>query len=311
MSELLPVEYFHVVFTLPESFNSLALHNKRVVYDLLFRAASQTLIRIAADPKHLGVEIGFTAVLHTWGQTLLLHPHLHCIVAGGGLQDGRWVSSREGFFLPVKVLSRLFRGLFLNHLKRAYDDAKLDFYGSIEQLAEPAAFSNLLLEAAKTEWVVYAKRPFGGPAQVLEYLGRYTHRVAISNNRLLKSESGQVAFTWKDYRDRDAVKQMTLDAEEFIRRFLLHILPDGFQRIRHFGFLSNRNKKEKLDLCRKSLGVDSQSQSKQPSDWKSRYEELTGVSLDACPVCGKGRMIAIEIFNPLRFSPIIEGIDSS
>jgi hypothetical protein len=311
MRELLPVEYFHVVFTLPDCFNALALQNKRVVYDLLFRAASQTLLRIGADPKHLGAEIGFTAVLHTWGQNLTLHPHLHCIAAGGGLRGDQWVSCRKGFFLPVRVLSRQFRSLFLKFLKLAFDRAELEFHGSSER----SAFPLLLRQAASMEWVVYAKRPFGGPAQVLQYLGQYTHRVAISNHRLLKLEAGQVVFNYRDYRDHNLVKQMSLPAHEFIRRFLLHILPDGFQRIRHFGFLSSRCKAEKLPLCSNSLGLlagsQSQSQSKQPRDWKSRCEQLTGLSVDACPVCRQGRMQKIEILNPLRSFPIIEGIDSS
>jgi len=223
MAELLPVTYFHVVFTLPDSIAPLALQNKRVIYNILFRSVSKTLLKIAADPKHLGAEIGFSAVLHTWGQNLLHHPHLHCVIAGGGLSlDGkRWIACRDGFFLPVRVLSRLFRRLFLKYLKRAFSQGSLEFHATVQHLSEAEAFCGLLKTANEIEWVVYAKQPFGGPAQVLNYLGHYTHRVAISNHRLLSLENGLVTFSWKDYRDDNALKSMTLSAEEFIRRFLL------------------------------------------------------------------------------------------
>jgi len=256
-SELLDTQYFHVVFTVPEQTAPIAYQNKKVVYGILFRAAAETLRTIAADPKHLGAEIGFFAVLHTWGSNLVHHPHLHCVVAGGGLSpDGtQWISCRPGFFLPVRVLSRLFRRLFLEYLLTAFDAGKLAFFSSLEPLRERRAFLQYLAPTRETEWVVYAKRPFAGPEQVLDYVGRYTHRVAISNNRLLDIDNEKVSFRYKDYRHESQQKTMTLDAEEFIRRFLLHILPDGFQRIRYYGFLSNRYREEKLARCRELLGM--------------------------------------------------------
>jgi hypothetical protein len=256
-AELLPVGYFHLVFTLPQEIAAIAYQNKDVVYDILFRATAETLRTIAADPQHLGAEIGFLAVLHTWGQNLLYHPHLHCVVPGGGIApDGsRWVPCRPGFFLPVRVLSRLFRRLFLTYLEIAFDSGKLRFFSSLQHLGLPEAFAQYLDSLRHVEWVVFAKRPFGGPQQVLAYLGRYTHRVAISNNRLLSIDQGTVKFRWKDYRHNDKHKTMTLDADEFIRRFLLHVLPHGFQRIRHYGFLAHHYRHAKLALCRKLLGV--------------------------------------------------------
>ena len=250
-------QYFHVVLTLPEEIAAIAHQNKATVYGILFRAAAETLQTIAADPKHLGAEIGFFAVLHTWGQTLGLHPHLHCVVTGGGLSpDGaRWVSCRPGFFLPVRVLSRLFRRLFLEYLQKAFDAGKLRFFSSLEPLREPGAFRRYLAPLRRAPWVVFAKPPFAGPEQVLDYVGRYTHRVAISNNRLCDIEDGKVCFTWKDYRDHNRQKVMTVAADEFIRRFLLHVLPEGFHRIRYYGFLGNRHRAQKLARCRELLGM--------------------------------------------------------
>lgn len=241
-SELLPVPYFHVVFTLPAELAAVAFQNKAAVYAILFKTAAETLRTIAADPRHLGAEIGLIAVLHSWGQTLTFHPHLHCIVPGGGpsLDGTRWISCRPGFFLPVRVLSRLFRRLFLEQLLAAFESGRLHFFGEVADLAEPAAFSRLMAEARRLDWVVYAKPPFGGPKQVLSYLGRYTHRVAIANSRLLGMADGKVTFRWRDYRHHCKTKQMTLDADEFIRRFLLHTLPDGFHRIRHYVFRHGR-----------------------------------------------------------------------
>ena len=238
-AELMPVPYFHVVFTMPAPVAEIAFQNKATVYSILFRAAAETLRTIAADPKHLGAEIGLVAVLHTWGQTLHHHPHLHCVVPGGGpsLDGTRWVSCRPGFFLPVRVLSRLFRRLFLDELHAAFEAGELGFFGALAGLAEPATFSRRLGELRRVDWVVYAKPPLGGPEHVLAYLGRYTHRVAISNSRLVSLTDGQVRFRWKDYRHHSKSKVMTLEAHEFIRRFLLHSLPDGFHRIRHYGFL--------------------------------------------------------------------------
>ena len=292
-SQLLPVSYFHIVFTVPDPIAAIALQNKRVVYGILFRAAAAALRRIAADPKHLGTKIGFLAVLHTWGQNLQHHPHAHCVVPGGGLSpDGRrWVACRKGFFLPVRVLSRLFRGLFLCDLKKAFTAGKLGFLGSLQPLSDPGNFKAALKACRKTEWVVYSKPPFGGPEQVLDYLGRYTHRVAISNDRLVHLEDGKVTFRWKDYRQGDLQKLMTLEAEEFIRRFLLHVLPSGFVRIRHFGLLANCHRETKLAICRELLGapqLDAQPVSAS-DDWKTSYEELTGQSLTICPACQIGR----------------------
>ena len=300
-SELLNTQYFHVVFTVPEQIARIAYQNKKVVYGILFRATAETLRTIAADPKHLGAEIGFFAVLHSWGSNLLHHPHLHCVVPGGGLSpDGtQWISCRPGFFLPVRVLSRLFRRLFLEYLIKAFDAGKLQFFSSLEPLRERRAFFRHLAPTRATEWVVYAKRPFAGPEQVLDYVGRYTHRVAISNNRLLDIDHGKITFRYKDYRHDGQQKTMTLDAEEFIRRFLLHVLPDGFQRIRYYGFLGNRYREEKLARCRQLLGMPAcPPTSEESQDYRDRYEELTGCSLRECPVCHQGRMVTIAILLP-------------
>jgi hypothetical protein len=297
-AELLTVPYFHVVFTVPEAIAAIALQNKARVYAILFRATAETLRTIAADPKHLGAELGFIAVLHTWGQTLLFHPHVHCVVPGGGLApDGqRWIRCRLGFFLPVRVLSRLFRRLFLAQLQAAFARGQLHFAGTLDALRDPAAFAAALAPLRQAEWVVYAKPPFGGPAQVLEYLGRYTHRVAIANHRLLAIEAGQVRFRWKDYRDHDRQKTMTLDAEEFIRRFLLHVLPGGFHRIRHSGFLGNRFRVVKLARCRQLLGMPTARRVPplpRCRDYRDVYEALTGLSLRRCPLCQHGQMVRV------------------
>jgi hypothetical protein len=304
-SELLDCEYFHVVFTVPEQIAAIAYQNKELVYGILFRATAETLRTIAADPKHLGAEIGFFAVLHTWGSNLLHHPHLHCVVPGGGISaDGsRWISCRPGFFLPVRVLSRLFRRLFLEDLDKAFHAGKLRFFHSLEALQNPQGFARYLAPVRKAEWVVYAKPPFAGPQQVLDYVGRYTHRVAISNHRLLDIENGQVQFQWKDYRDNNQPKTMTLDADEFIRRFLLHTLPEGFQRIRYDGLLGNRYRQQNLARCRQLLGMASP-ESAIPKDYRDRYEELTGCSLRRCPICQHGCMITIQILPAHRSPPI-------
>jgi Putative transposase/Transposase zinc-binding domain len=298
-AELLPVEYFHVVFTLPAAIGPIALQNPRVVYGLLFQAAAETLRQIAADPKHLGAEIGFLAVLHTWGQNLQHHPHVHCVVPGGGLSpDGsRWVPCRPGFFLPVRVLSRLFRGKFLALFKAAFDRGSLSFHGRIADLAEPGEFQRRLTASAKTEWVVYAKPPFGGPQQVLKYLARYTHRVAISNHRLTALEGGEVTFRWKDYAHGSKQKIMKLKAVEFIRRFLLHVLPTGFVRIRHYGFLANRVCRERLELCRTLLAAATPLEpvaAEPASEPEKAIERETAAYV--CPACGEGRMIIVETF---------------
>ena len=301
-SDLLDCPYFHAVFTVPEQIAAIALQNKRIVYGILFRATSQTLLTIAADPKHLGAQIGFFAVLHTWGQNLMHHPHLHCVVPGGGLSpDGSlWISSRPGFFLPVRVLSRLFRRLFLESLQKAFDAGQLRLAGSLASLADPAHWNAYLEPAGSAEWVVYTKPPFGGPAQVLDYVGRYTHRVAISNNRIRDISERHVSFQWKDYRDRSRQKVMTLEADEFIRRFLLHVLPQGFQRIRYYGFLANCQRKEKLEQCRVCLAMpEPVPQPETEPDYRRRGEQVTGISLRLCPVCRQGTLIPVRALAPL------------
>jgi Putative transposase/Transposase zinc-binding domain len=298
-AELLPVPYFHVVFTLPGPIAEIAYQNKAVVYDLLLKIAAETLITIAADPKHLGARIGLTAVLHTWGSPLTHHPHAHIIVPGGGLSpDGQhWIACRPRFFLSVGVLSRLFRRLFLERLTAAYQVGRLEFFGDQTALAKPARFKAYVAALRKVEWVVYAKRPFGGPDAVLAYLSRYTHRVAIANSRLVAFDGERVTFKWKDYRAKaDArYKPMTLDADEFIRRFLIHVLPDGFHRIRHYGLFANGNRANNIALARRLLGAPDPTPSSGDRDGtENRHEDP---EWNACPCCG-GRMIIIETFEP-------------
>ena len=300
-SELLPVQYFHVVLTLPATLGPLALQNQRVVYGFLFRAAAETLQQIAADPKHLGANIGFLAVLHTWGQNLQYHPHVHCVVPGGGLSpDGtRWIACRPAFFLPVRVLSRLFRGKFLALLRGAFDEGKLFFHGKLAALANADAFRQSLAATARSEWVVYAKPPFGGPRQVLKYLARYTHRVAISNHRLTALESNEVEFRWKDYANQSKRKTMRLKAVEFIRRFLLHVLPSGFMRLRHYGFMANRVRGEKLVLLRALLGVATTPKAvaiELAPDPKGDVEP--DCARQICPVCKEGHMVICDVVVP-------------
>jgi Putative transposase/Transposase zinc-binding domain len=308
-AEILPTHYFHVVFTLPEQLAAIAYQNKELVYGILFRATVETLSTIAADPKHLGAEIGFFAILHTWGQNLLHHPHLHCVVPGGGISpDGtRWIRCRPRFFLPIRVLSRLFRRLFLKYLQAAFDAGKLRFCSSLEALRDSQVFRRHLDAVRHVNWVVYAKAPFAGPQQVVDYVGRYTHRVAIANHRIVDIENGQVSFNWRDYRDNNQQKIMTLSAEEFIRRFLLHVLPSGFHRIRYYGFLGNRYRKAKLEHCRQLLGMtppnESSSQPQPCEDYRDRYEQLTGHSLRECPMCHRGRMITVKLLAKSR-SPL-------
>jgi len=290
--ELLPVPYCHVVFTVPDRLAQLALQNRRVFYGLLFRAVSETLLEIAADPKRLGAQIGFLAVLHTWSQNLLHHPHVHCVVPAGGIapDGGRWIRCHPKFFLPVRVLSRVLRGKLLDFLQDAYDKGKLHLRGEFAAFADPTRFQAWLSTFKSTDWVVHAKPPFGGPEQVLKYLARYTHRVAISNGRLLSCEQGRVSFRWRDSKDHNRMKTMTLDAVEFIRRFLLHILPAGFVKIRHFGFLANRNRSTRLDLCRILLSAPA------PADPPAGL--LTDQQLRAverrCPACQTGVLRIVE-----------------
>jgi len=298
--DLLDVPYFHVVFTLPHTLGPLALQNKRLIYGLLFQAASQTLLTIARDPKHLGADVGFIVVMHSWGQTLTHHPHVHAVVPGGGLSldRSRWISCRNGFFLPVRVLSKFFRNKFLALLRAAFKGGKLSFDGQLKDLSYPDRWVRFVRTLQEVNWVVYAKPPFGGHEQVLKYLARYTHRVAISNRRLVSVDDGNVTFRWKDYAQNRRPRTMTLDANEFIRRFLLHVLPKSFVRIRSYGFLSNRVRKERLALCRRLLG--SPNPSRDSSDDNISVPttlELTESAL-TCPACQKGRLVRVETIKP-------------
>ncbi|MBW3543939.1 MAG: IS91 family transposase [Planctomycetes bacterium] len=295
-ANLLPVDYHHVVFTLPPAVAEVAFQNQQAVYRLLFAAAWQTLREIAADPKHLGAEIGMTAVLHTWGQTLDYHPHLHCVATGGGLSpDGRWISSKPGFFLPVKVLSRVFRGKLLAGLTQAFQRGGLSFYGRLSALARPAAFAAWRKSQYRTDWVVYSKPPFGGPVQVLKYLARYTHRVAISNRRLVSLADGRVTFRYRDYRRGRRLRTMTLAGGEFLRRFLLHVLPPGFMKVRSYGLLANCHRQEKLACCRELLGAAEACAEAAAADEAAVSTVDDGSqSAPPCPSCGQGRMIRID-----------------
>jgi hypothetical protein len=300
LERLLPVPYFHVVFTIPNELNPIALRNKKHVYKILFDTASATLLQAAKDPKFLGAQLGITAVLHTWGQNLLLHPHLHCVVTSGGLSpdNARWVSTRKHYFLPVKVLGRLFRGKFLAALQQAWYDGKLELTGSADTLANPFAWSRFKDRLYRKNWVVYAKPPFGGPEQVFRYLGRYTHRVAIANHRIVYLDDGKVTFTIKDYAADATPKQMTLGAVEFLRRFLLHVLPGRFVRIRHYGLCAARNVNTKLTTARRLLDpqtspkTDTPVPSEPPArmTWWERFAQQTGIDMMACPACG-GRLV--------------------
>ena len=297
MEDLLPVEYFHVVFTLPVQIADIAYQNKAAVYGLLFKASAQTLLTIAADPKHLGAKIGMTSVLHTWGSAMTHHPHVHVVVPGGGLSsDGqRWVACRKGFLVSVKVLSRLFRRLFLEGLAKLHKQGKLAFFGSLSKLADPDAFATYLAPLRKINWVVYAKQPFGGPEAVLAYLSRYTHRIAISNHRLISADANSVAFRWKDYRIKsgDRMKTMRLTTDEFIRRFLIHVLPSGFHRIRHTGFLANGIRRDRIAKIRCLL--DAEPEPTQMPDEATNSEPDDPPVHQPCPKCG-GAMIIVEIF---------------
>jgi hypothetical protein len=296
-AELLPVPYFHLVFTLPDVLNPLALAHPRVVYDLLLSCAAETVLELAADPRHLGARTGVLAVLHTWGQTLQFHPHVHCLVPGGGLSPDRtsWVGSRPHFFLPVRVLSRVFRGKFLAGLRAAYARGQLRVTGQDD---DGAAFERRLSAAAATDWVVYAKPPFGGPEQVLKYLARYTHRAAISNSRLLDFEDGLVRFRYKDYAHGNRKRVMELSAREFVRRLLRHVLPTGFVRIRHYGILSNRRRQEDLALCRQFLGCGTTGEAEPLGPLKRVEGPVSVTPTRVCPQCGAGRLVVIGEFPP-------------
>jgi hypothetical protein len=305
-AEILPVPYCHVVFTLPHELAPLALQNPRVIYGILFRAVAESLLEMAADPKRLGARIGFLTVLHTWTQRLEHHPHIHCVVPAGGLSsDGeRWISPRKRkFFLPVKPLGHLFRGKFLAFLEEAFAGNRLKFYGRLRETAHPVRFAEFVSSLREPEWVVYAKPPFGGPQQVLQYLARYTHRVAISNGRLLGLESGHVRFRWRDSQDQNQIKEMSLDAVEFIRRFLLHVLPGGFVKIRHFGLLSNRNRKRMIQHCRELL----------PASATETF--VIEPHLPLCPACRVGHLHVIDWGHwPVEEMPsyhLVPALDSS
>src|SRR5882757_6848736 len=287
--ELLPTRYLHVVFTLPHRLAPLVLQNKKVLYDLLFRTSAETLLEVARDPKHLGAEIGFFSVLHTWSQKLTAHPHVHCVVPAGGLSADhtRWIKPRYDFFLPVEVLGHVFRGKFHEALKRAFRDGKLNFHGDLKLLAQPKTFAAWLRPLFRNDWVVYSKRQFGGPEHVLRYLGRYTHRVAISNHRLVSFTDGEVTFRWRDSAHNNEQRSLPLSVDEFLRRFLLHLLPEGFVRIRNFGFLANRKRATALPLCFQLLGATPQT--------KQEISTASPSDLCTCPKCG-GPMVVIERF---------------
>lgn len=305
--DLLNVSYFHIVFTIPEELNFSTLLNQKEVYSILFRATSETLLELSKDPKYIGADIGFMSILHTWGQNLMHHPHIHCIVPAGGLSldETRWINSKEGFFIPVKVLSRKFRGKFLAYFKEAYYNNKFKFSGDIECYNEKHIFQQFANVLYLKEWVVYCKPPFGSAEHVLEYLGRYTHRVAISNNRIVKLENDYVTFKWRDYKDGNKEKLMTISAEEFIRRFLMHILPHKFVKIRHYGLLSNRNKKTKLKKCKKLVGcmLKNSNECIEKLNVSELMLKLTGIDIGKCPCCNNGRLIKKEKFLPQNYSP--------
>jgi len=290
-ADLLPIPYFHVVFTLPHDLNALAQGNPRVIYTLLFRAAADTLLSFGRDPQHLGGTIGITAILHTWGQALTQHLHLHCLVTGGALAaDGaQWIHGRSSFLFPVRALATVFRAKYLAGLRHAHTAGQLTFAHGTAPLADRRTFTAFLGALRAADWIVYAKPPFAGPAQVLAYLGRYTHRVALSNDRLVDHAEGRVRFRWRDYADHDRVKVMTLAADEFLRRFLLHVVPRGFMRIRHFGLLANRTRREAVSRCRDLLGQPPPSTTPVESP-HVRLRRLTGIDLAICPVCGEGHM---------------------
>jgi hypothetical protein len=299
---LLEAPYYHVVFTVPKEIAALALGNQRVVYRILFQCVSQTLLQIGADPRHhLGGQLGFLSILHTWGQNLEYHPHIHCVLVGGALQiGGHWKACRKKFLLPVKVLSALFRGKLLAALNRAFDRGSLKFSGGLCALSDKSRFGCHLSISAKKRWVVYCKPPFGGPQQVLQYLGRYTHRIAISNHRLVSLKDGQVTFRWRDYRDGNRIKLMTVSAQEFIRRFLLHVVPSRFVRIRHYGFLSNRNRTAAIPAIRHNL-CQTPSVAAQTATGEVLTTAVMPTTGHCCPVCKTGTMIALNILPPLRW----------
>jgi hypothetical protein len=307
--ELLPVSYFHIIFTLPDSLNPLVLNNHKVMYGLLFKAAAETLLDLGKDPKHLGAAIGLIAILHTWGQNLSNHPHLHCLVPCGGLSEDEieWAEpkkskKRKKFFVHVNIISNLFKKKFLHYLNKAYEKGELELKGRVAHLKEPAGFKKFKNQLYAKTWVTYCKKAFGGPEEVIEYLGRYIHRVAISNDRLLKVENGRVYFKWKNYKKGGGYEETSLEIFEFIRRFLLHVLPKGFFKIRYYGILASKNRQTKLRICQEILDVvrpDVWQQPTEPKNWQEWYIKLTGINPMLCPLCKKGRMIRTLRVYPL------------
>lgn len=308
---LLPITYYHIVFTIPDDLNRLCLVNQKVMYDILFKSASETISDLAKDEQHIGGKVGFLCVLHTWGQNLVDHPHLHCIVTGGGLSnDGRkWVipkktTPKKDFFIHVHVISALFKKKFLAYLKGAYQSGELKFIGEIEALKSRTQFQALIDNLYNKKWVTYCKKPFGGPEKVIRYLGRYSHRVAISNNRIVKLEDGKVTFKWRDYRDVSKNKQMTVSAFEFIRRFLLHILPKGYFKIRYYGLLSSRNLATNLERCKQLLEVAAKiAEQAEKLKWDELMFELFGIDVWLCPNCQKGRLVLKQVIAKNSHAP--------
>lgn len=300
---LLPTQYFHIVFTVPEQLNSLILFNQKELYSIFFTSVSETLIELAKDKKYLNADIGFTSILHTWGQNLMNHPHIHCIVPGGGLSldKSKWIKSKKKFFIPVKVLSRKFRGKFLYYMNELFIKNKLKFPSNISDLSSRDVFSQFKDSLYEKEWIVYSKTPFGGAEHVIQYLSRYTHRVAISDNRIIKVDNNAVIFKWRDYKDNNKEKVMTLKPQEFIRRFTMHILPDRFVKIRHYGILGNRNKQLKLKRCLEIFRVKPKKDDSLSS--AELFFKLTGIKIGMCKVCEKGNLIKKDKLMPLRYTP--------
>lgn len=301
--DLLPVGYYHIVFTIPKELNWVALRNKKEVYNLLFKASSETLLELGREQKYLGAEVGFISILHTWGQNLMDHPHIHIIIPAGGLSldHGKWIFSRKRFFIPIKVIARLFRGKFLAYYNKAYVQSRIKLDGLTKAPADLVKHQSLVSSLYEKNWVVYTKEPFSSPLSVMEYLGRYTHRVAISNQRIVRISDGKVSFKWKDYADRNKNKVMVLDGEEFIRRFLLHILPANFMKIRHYGILSNRSRKTKLGKCQEIFRIKPQPLVK--ITWQELLQKLKGIDVNICPSCGEGCMVRKELLVPRGCSP--------
>jgi hypothetical protein len=304
--DLLPVQYFHAVFTIPEQLNAIVIQNQKLLYGILFKSVSETLLELSQDKKYLGAQLGFLSILHTWGQNLMHHPHLHCVIPGGGLSKiNKWIHSKKNFFIPVKVLSRKFRGKFLFYLKQFYSQNMLSFLGKQKYLGDKNNFQSFLDKVYSLEWVVYCKPPFKNSAYVLEYLSRYSHKVAISNNRIIKVENGYVTFKWRDYKNNSKQKLMVVTAEEFIRRFLFHILPERFVKIRYFGILGNRNKNTKLLTCKKLTGAIFSPVPKEKLSPLELMLKLTGKDISICTVCGYGKLKKISILQQGISPPVV------